>query len=165
MQPPTLGNAHFSGFAMREFWHGSPDVVQHTELCKSAMKEWNPFCRPEHSTPIMPHASKPHLRNKYCCPLAILRLITACPVCAELGGDAAFVEADRVHVNAEVRMQRASIFSVHELQTPGGTTIREYVAPTGRVFAVAWTGPQMPDLQRLFGSYFESLKARTYPAA
>ena len=106
----------------------------------------------------MHDASKPYLRDIYGCPLSILLLLTAFPVCAELGGDAGSVEADRVHMNAEVRMQRATKFSVHELQTPGGTTIREYVAPTGRVFAVAWTGPQMPDLQQLFGGYFESLK-------
>jgi hypothetical protein len=34
-----------------------------------------------------------------------------------------------------------------------GTTVREYVAPSGIVFAVAWNGYVHPDLTDLLGSY------------
>jgi len=45
-------------------------------------------------------------------------------------------------------------YAVHEIQTPAGTTIREYLSPSGKVFAVTWQGPWLPDLQQLLGSYF-----------
>jgi hypothetical protein len=32
--------------------------------------------------------------------------------------------------------------------------VREYLSPAGKVFAIAWQGPWLPDLQQLLGSYF-----------
>jgi hypothetical protein len=31
--------------------------------------------------------------------------------------------------------------------------IREYVTPAGKVFGVSWTGPTIPDLTQLLGTY------------
>lgn len=73
---------------------------------------------------------------------------------AALGGDVASVEADRAHMKAQRRVFAIQRFSVQEMQTSYGTTVREYVSPAGKVFAVAWEGPHMPDLQQLFGDYF-----------
>lgn len=39
----------------------------------------------------------------------------------------------------------------------GGIHVREYVSTGGIVFAVAWDGPQMPDLQALLGKYFDTM--------
>lgn len=36
--------------------------------------------------------------------------------------------------------------------------MREYVSPTGKVFAVAWQGPWPPDLQQLLGPYFSKFQ-------
>jgi hypothetical protein len=83
----------------------------------------------------------------------VLMAATA-PVFAALGGDAASVDADRVRMKATHRMIAGSTYSVQEIQTPAGTTIREYVSPAGKVFGVVWQGPQMPDLKQLFGDYF-----------
>jgi hypothetical protein len=38
---------------------------------------------------------------------------------------------------------------------PSGTVVREY-ATHGKVFAVAWGGPAIPDLRRLLGAYFDA---------
>jgi hypothetical protein len=46
-------------------------------------------------------------------------------------------------------------FTVHEFVNPAGTTIREFVNASGAIFAVAWDGPSLPDLQSLLGTYFE----------
>jgi hypothetical protein len=43
---------------------------------------------------------------------------------------------------------------VVESTLPSGTAIREYTGADGIVFAVAWQGPAMPDLQELFGANF-----------
>jgi hypothetical protein len=86
---------------------------------------------------------------------AALFLLVADQVLAELGGDAASVETDRAHMKAAVvPALPAQKYTVHELQGASGQVIREYVSPAGTVFAVAWNGPQMPDLRQLFGAYF-----------
>jgi hypothetical protein len=74
---------------------------------------------------------------------------------ASLGGDSASVDADRVRVQgALLRIVRSDEFTVHEVQSSSGTTIREYMSPTGTVFAVAWEGPWLPNLRQILGSYF-----------
>jgi hypothetical protein len=56
-------------------------------------------------------------------------------------------------------MTKEDGYSVHEIKTQIGTVVREYVAPSGKVFAVAWQGPMIPDMQRLLGSYFQQFSA------
>ena len=74
---------------------------------------------------------------------------------ASLGDVAGSIEMDRVHLMASARIVVAPRYTVHELQAPGGTVVREFVAPSGLVFAVAWRGPFMPDLRQTLGVYFE----------
>jgi len=74
---------------------------------------------------------------------------------AALGGDAASVEADRAHMNAQLQVTQSAAYTLHELKTDNGTVVREYVSASGSVFAVAWQGPFVPDMQQLLGSYFE----------
>lgn len=88
--------------------------------------------------------------------LGWLPLILAMPAAAELGGTAATVDADMAHLKAARRIVVAEKYSMHEIQLPSGTTVREYVSPAGLVFAVAWQGPLMPDLRQLLGSRFDA---------
>ena len=57
-----------------------------------------------------------------------------------------------------LRIIRTNAYTVHELQSPTGMTIREYYAPGGMVFGVAWEGPWPPDMRQLLGSYFEQFR-------
>lgn len=50
-------------------------------------------------------------------------------------------------------------YTVHEMTTPTGTVVREYVSSSGRVFGVAWEGPFMPDMRQILGSYFKQFSA------
>ena len=43
---------------------------------------------------------------------------------------------------------------MHEITTPSGTVVREYVSPDGKVFGVAWRGAFLPDFQQILGSYY-----------
>ena len=79
----------------------------------------------------------------------------AWPARASLGGTQASVETDRLQVGATLRVLPSAAYSVHELQTPSGTVVREYVSPAGIVFGVAWQGPSMPDLRQVLGTYFD----------
>ena len=78
---------------------------------------------------------------------------------ATLGETATSTEIDRVAMNATLRMLPTALYTVHEIQTPSGTTLREYVSSDGTVFAVAWQGPVMPDLRQVLGSYFDRYTA------
>jgi hypothetical protein len=44
---------------------------------------------------------------------------------------------------------------------PSGTLVREYVAPNGMVFGVAWQGPTLPDLKSMLGESFDQYVAAT----
>jgi hypothetical protein len=73
---------------------------------------------------------------------------------AALGGDVASVQADAVHLQGTLHVTAYRSYAIHEIQTPTGVTVREYLSPAGKVFAVAWQGPSMPDLHQLLGSNF-----------
>jgi hypothetical protein len=83
---------------------------------------------------------------------------------ATLGGDAASVETDRVHMMAKhaARLVQPSStsYSVHETTLSTGTVVRQYVSAAGVVFGVAWSGPFKPDLRQLMGPHFETMNAR-----
>jgi hypothetical protein len=77
-------------------------------------------------------------------------------VSATLGRDASTVDADRVRMQgALLRISRSDAYTVHELRSASGTTVREYVSSNGTVFAVAWQGPWLPDLRQMLGPYFD----------
>ena len=78
---------------------------------------------------------------------------------ATLGEASTSTEADRASMKASLRIVPASTYSIHEIQTPAGTTVREYVSRQGMVFAVAWQGPLMPDLRQALGRYFDRYAA------
>ena len=97
---------------------------------------------------------------KLCCALVgtLAAVCVSAPALAALGGDAASVENDRVSMKGAMRITPTVDYSVHEIQTPAGIVIREYVSAAGKVFAVSWRGAGMPDLGQLLGSYSEPLR-------
>ena len=91
---------------------------------------------------------------------AILVLVPLCalPSQAALGEPEASVQFDRERLQASDRVIAHSSYSVHQMATPAGTTIRQFVSPSGNVFAVAWEGTS-PDLHQLLGSRFDEYLA------
>jgi hypothetical protein len=91
-------------------------------------------------------------------PVAILTAMTmlsGASANAALGGMEATVQADQQQMSATQRVLRPGPYTLHEMQTPTGTVVREYISPAGVVFGVAWQGPAMPDLRQLLGGYFD----------
>jgi hypothetical protein len=79
---------------------------------------------------------------------------------ATLGEDASTVEKDVARMHAQRSVTAAAAYSLHELQLPGGTRVREYMTSANRVFAVSWSGPSIPELQQLLGTaYFPRYSA------
>jgi hypothetical protein len=76
---------------------------------------------------------------------------------ATLGQPEITVQTDVVLAHAAIKsMQDRTSYRVHEIQLPSGTLMREFVAPNGNVFAVAWQGPTRPDLRQALGQYFDA---------
>ena len=76
------------------------------------------------------------------------------PARAALGDTVASVQADRASMKGQLRTRSEPGYSVQEITTAAGTVVREYVSPSGVVFAVSWSGPAMPNLQQTLGRYF-----------
>jgi hypothetical protein len=79
---------------------------------------------------------------------------------ATLGEASSSVEDNRQHLAASRSVQKRPWGERHELLLPTGVVVREYIAPGGRVFAVSWSGPRIPDLRELLGGYFSELSRR-----
>jgi hypothetical protein len=58
-------------------------------------------------------------------------------------------------MRASLKTTAAEKYTVHEIQSPSGTIVREYLSPAGKVFAVAWRGPFLPDLHQILGTSFQ----------
>lgn len=87
--------------------------------------------------------------------VALLSLAWGPPAQAELGGSVATMHPATVRPHTLSRPLPATNFTVHEYQSASGTAVREYAAPDGNIFAVAWNGPFMPNLEDLLGKYFD----------
>jgi len=78
--------------------------------------------------------------------------------CATLGGPETTVQGDAIKLSASIKSSEDHAgYRVHEIQLPTGTVLREFVAPGGNVFAVAWHGPSKPNLRQALGQYFDAL--------
>ena len=85
--------------------------------------------------------------------LAAAFLATAAPVRATLGEAADSVTADQKILSAgQADTEVRNGYTVREFHSDA-VTLREYIAPDGIVFAIAWNGLIHPDLKPLLGSY------------
>lgn len=86
---------------------------------------------------------------------ALAVLLLPVPLPASLGGDASSVQADQAKMQSTLRTTGGNSYTLHEMQTPAGVAVKEYVSPAGKVFAVTWQGEFHPDLRQLLGAYFD----------
>ena len=91
--------------------------------------------------------------------LAVATAAFAIPAAASLGGDESTVAADHAVLEGQIKVARVQRYVMHEITAPSGTVVREFVSPAGKVFAVAWSGPSMPDLRQVLGPYFDTYVA------
>ena len=87
--------------------------------------------------------------------LSVVFLTFAGRCYATLGGPPDSVESDTKALSAtRGGTINHSGYTVEEI-TYGGGTVREYIASSGVVFAIAWNGQVHPDLRPLFGPYLD----------
>ncbi len=82
------------------------------------------------------------------------------PSHAALGGQLESVASDASRMHAQRLVQRTDLatptgtsFTRHEIILADGGTAVEFVDTQGRVFAVRWNAPTMPDLDTLLGAF------------
>jgi len=77
------------------------------------------------------------------------------PARAALGGDTVSILADQGKMQGTRKQIKVGSYAVQEIQAQNGTVVREYQDADGKVFAVAWHGPFLPDMQEILGSYYD----------
>ncbi len=106
---------------------------------------------------------------KWICVLVALGMTPWCvaPARAALGGDAASVASDADALHGVIRSTLLQQYDIHEITSGNGMRLREFLDRNGLVFAVAWSGPAMPDLQKLLGAsyktYATAIAAENHP--
>lgn len=89
---------------------------------------------------------------------ALILSLGAVPAWAALGEAEATVSADGQFLKGQVRDEVQPGYRIHLITDASGTVVREYVTPAGKVFAVSWQGPFVPNMQQLLGNYFPRLQ-------
>jgi hypothetical protein len=86
--------------------------------------------------------------------IVLLMLTLPLPALAALGGDVSSVQEDQAQMKGTLKTTEAQAYTVHEI-TAAGNTVKEYVSPAGKVFAITWRGQFIPNMQQLLGTYFD----------
>jgi len=108
--------------------------------------------------------SKRTMRAVACAALSYGVLGVAAPALAALGGTPTPPPAGAVSSSVLTSVAHfasgasgsssAAPYTVTQTTFATGTTVREYVSAAGAVFGIAWSGPTMPNLSVLLGTYF-----------
>lgn len=73
---------------------------------------------------------------------------------AALGGPETSIAGEAQRLNVSIKSTELANYRVHEMQMPSGTVLKEFAGTGGTVFAVAWSGPTIPNLREALGQYF-----------
>ena len=100
--------------------------------------------------------------------MTLAMLTVGKPACAALGGTvdtgARSSGHETMQAKAAARAVAAANYTTHDLTMASGTLVRQFAAADGRVFAVTWSGPSMPDLRQLLGTYFDDFSGTGEPS-
>jgi len=88
----------------------------------------------------------------------LMLALGAAPAWAVLGGYESSVSLDQTYLRGEDRVVTAQGYRLHQITSPSGAVVTEYVTPEGRVFGVSWRAPVIPNLEQLLGSYITTVQ-------
>lgn len=91
--------------------------------------------------------------------LGLLGLGAFCSAHAALSGDASSVRTDQIELQGTVAPTHFRHFELQTISADNGLVVREFLTPSGTVFAIGWSGPVMPDLRRLLGAHYAAYLA------
>jgi len=86
----------------------------------------------------------------------LIAALSPCVAAAALGEPETSVQSDVAQLHGSIKVTEHASYRLHEIQLPSGTLVREFAGSDGKVFAVAWNGPTVPNLRQTLGRYFDS---------
>ena len=89
----------------------------------------------------------------------LIASFSPCIATAALGEPETSVQADGAHLQGSIEVTEHTGYRLHEIKLPSGTLLHEFAGADGKIFAVAWNGPTVPNLRQIFGRYFDSYAA------
>jgi hypothetical protein len=100
--------------------------------------------------------SMTNVKNCVLAGAVLLAALSPCIAAAALGEAEASVQSDAAQLRGSIKVTEHASYRLHEIQLPSGTLVREFVGSDGKVFAVAWNGPSVPNLRQTLGQYFDN---------
>jgi hypothetical protein len=98
----------------------------------------------------------PSIKNRVLAFALLAGALSPCIATAALGEPQSSVDGDAVQLHGTRKVSEGPLYRQHEILLPSGTRLREYSGAGGRVFAIAWDGPAVPNLRQALGAYFDS---------
>jgi hypothetical protein len=86
----------------------------------------------------------------------LIAVLCPCIAAAALGEPETSVQTDMARLRGSIKVTSHANYKLHEIHMPSGTLVREFAGADGKVFAVAWNGPTVPNLRDIMGQYFNS---------
>jgi hypothetical protein len=86
----------------------------------------------------------------------LIAALSPCIAAAALGEAEASVQGDAIQLRGSIKVTEHASYRLHEIQLPSGTVVREFAGADGKVFAIAWNGPTVPNLRQTLGQYFDN---------
>jgi Protein of unknown function (DUF2844) len=83
-------------------------------------------------------------------------VLSPCMAAAALGEPETSMPSEVARLRGSIKVTPHANYKLHEIQLPSGTLVREFAGADGKVFAVAWNGPTVPNLREILGQYFDS---------
>jgi hypothetical protein len=90
--------------------------------------------------------------------VSLILALHAAPAWAVLGEYESSVSLDQQYMRGEDRVTAVQGYKLHQITSPNGAVVSEYISPQGRVFAVSWRAPFIPNLGQLLGSYISQVQ-------
>jgi hypothetical protein len=90
--------------------------------------------------------------------VALMLMTGSLPAWAALGNDIASVDADAQVLHGQHKMVAKVGYNLHQITTPDGSVVNEFVSPAGTVFGISWQSHSMPNLTQLLGSHMTDLQ-------
>jgi Protein of unknown function (DUF2844) len=97
-----------------------------------------------------------HCKHLMLSSLVLIAGFGPCIASATLGEPEASVQTDVAQLKGSIKVTDHASYRLHEIQLTSGTLVREFVGSDGKVFAIAWKGPTIPNLRQTLGQYFDN---------
>jgi hypothetical protein len=103
-----------------------------------------------------PSRSSPNVKKCVLIGAGLVAAMSPCIADATLGEPETSVQTDVAQLHGSIKITDHTSYRLHEIQLPSGTVVHEFAGLDGKVFAVAWKGPMIPNLRQTFGRYFDT---------